>query len=133
MKGLAGDDKTSHGTGQGYTNARIVGNIISGVVLMLLASFRPLARLLHRAAGDRRRKKRMFGGLILYAWFVSLGYAAAVGVLAATADYHFFQSSYYDDRPYFVNSMTFWVLIAMLLVPSVILCTAILYLLCRYA
>ena len=110
---------------EGTTNARIVGNLLSGVIFILMSSFRLLAKLCNRV-GDRRRKKWLFGGLIMYAWFVSLGYAATVGILASTADYCFYCPST-DSSSYFVNRMTFWVLVGMLLVPGALSSTVIIF------
>ena len=108
------------------TNARVVGNLLSGVIFILMSSFRLLAKLCNRV-GDRRRKKWLFGGLIIYAWFVSLGYAVTVGILASSADYCFYCPSP-DGLGYFVNRMTFWVLVGMLLVvPGVLSSTVIIF------
>ena len=107
------------------SNARVVGNVLSGVIFILMSTFRLIARLCNRVR-DRKRKKWLFGGLILYAWFVSLGYATAVGILTSTADYCFYCKSA-DESGYFINGMTFWVLVGMLLVPSVLFCAVIIY------
>ena len=99
---------------------RIVANITCGVVLILASLLRVLAGLCARSTDDRRRK-RLFWGLILYAWLVSLGYAAVVGALATSANYCFRDC---DEEAYgYVNRMTVWVLITTLLIPTVLVCS----------
>ena len=98
------------------------------MVFVLLSSLRPFAGLCNRV-GHNSRKKCLFALLVLYIWLVSLLYAATVGVLAVSAPYYCLRPANCRDRPSpsgpretTVNRMTVWVLIAMLFVPTALLC-----------